>query len=118
MRRLVAAVAVAPLLAAPLVVAVPSPASAMSRDLKHHSPDDGYHASIIATCSWANRATQSRYIAVGRSAGCATQGVYLRAGEELWCRETPVWGWRRRFAGKGWHAETYWGSDGCTLRKP
>lgn len=97
------------------LTAGPAAAYPTTRHLVHVSPDDGYDAAIIATCSWASKT--NRYVAEGHSLGCNMEGVYVRADEQIKCYEGATTRWQIWFDARGWHRASYAPLYGCVVQR-
>lgn len=90
-----------------------------SRYLRHYRPDAGYNVPIIYTCSWARRYGHAvPTLAEGHVSTCKIEGVFVRSGQEIWCKPGPLIGFIRWFKSPGWHHAEYSFSLGCTTRRP
>jgi hypothetical protein len=93
----------------------------------HYSPDAGYDRAFLVSCphGW-ERVREGygsmEYCGLTMDGDDATLGIYIRRGEELWCKYMAPDGsmvWLRRVDRRGWD-EPHWNwSDGwgCTLRR-
>ena len=111
MKLTIAAAAIA--LAATLTPA-PAHAAGFNGILCHYSPDDGYDASIRVL--FDNGALG--YVFEGDCSPSTKDAisVYIRAGEEMWCKYDGTW--RKEADAPGYHSLGFYFSDGagCTLR--
>jgi hypothetical protein len=111
-------VILASLVAVSLFAAAPSDAYTATRHLYHFSPDNGYNAPIIVTCSWANRyGTALPTVAEGHTLGCNMEGVYVRPDEQIKCYESPSIGWQIFWDATGWHQANYSPVYGCIVQR-
>lgn len=117
---------------AAFIVAAPTPAFAGTCTAGiycgtiRHVNDPGYDPSIIVRCTYGV-ASSKRYVPEGRSSKeyCKdSDQVYVRSGEELWCRysRSAPYGsrisyWAKTFDATGWHKITDAFNKSCTLRK-
>lgn len=94
--------------------------------VRHYSPDDGYDPPIIVFCNYGDgfptlNWAREKYVEEGTSSksdcGDDTDGIYIRSGEELWCRVTGQVYWTKEFDAVGSHKINDLWEQGCTLRK-
>jgi hypothetical protein len=126
MNRRIAAITAAVGLSASLAVA-PAPAQAETcvagvciGGKVFHRADANYDPAIIVYCNF--NSDTPRYVAENTSStqdcGVDTDQIYIRAGEELWCKNGNILEpWQKEFDAPGRHKINDLWSKSCTLRR-